>query len=255
MEMQRFLRERLTQINFVHESNMDWHQMAFVEELKNDGKEQVVCTECNESAVVGPTLKCKTCQYLCHVSCFDESTIKFHFGHRHDDQLIFTEELKNEDGKEGVVCMACGEQVDGPGYKCSTSECNFQLHKSCAMLPRQKCHPSHPNHILILMPSRQYSSTCNACDARRRKDLDHMLQPEKSVDVMEMIKPGKYPYIKFGRSYKSEKHEHPLTFVRKTKDSAPCDACGKIFDAVAIECTQCKFIVHCWNPECLQKYK
>jgi hypothetical protein len=60
--------------------------------------------------------------------------------------------------------MACDEQVEGPGYKCSTSECNFRLHKSCAQLPRQiQCHPSHPNHVLILSLPRLNSSNCNAC--------------------------------------------------------------------------------------------
>ncbi|XP_059428442.1 uncharacterized protein LOC132162193 [Corylus avellana] len=340
MEMQLFLRERLKRINFSH--GRDWHPLTFVEELKIDGKEQVVCTKCNESAVVGPTFKCNACPYLRHVSCYDKSTFKFHFGRRHDnDQLMFTEELKNDDGKEGVVCMACDEQVKGPGYKCSTSECNFRLHKSCAQLPRQiQCHPSHPNHILILRHPRIASSICNACEILKHEGHQHSLSlpissnkncnacdhshtyskntqvfvcttcdfalgfecatlplvarhkndehplaltyaaennsGEYYCQICEKERDsnhwfyycvkydfpahlqcvlGKYPYIKFGRSYKSEDHQHSVTFVRKTKDSPPCDACGKTFNGMAIECNQCMFNVHYWEDECLLKYK
>jgi hypothetical protein len=62
---------------------------------------------------------------------------------------------------------------------------------------------------------------------------------------------GKYPYIKFGSTFTFEYfHDHPLTFVPKTESSPPCDACGKTFDGLAIECTQCKFNVH-KDRECL----
>ena len=64
---------------------------------------------------------------------------------------------------------------------------------------------------------------------------------------------GKYPYIKFGRTYEDKNHQHPITFVRKTESSPPCDACGKTFDGMALECTQCKFNVHGLNSECMQK--
>jgi hypothetical protein len=43
MEMQLFLRETLRQDEFHHKSGDDWHRMKLVEELKNEGKEEVVC--------------------------------------------------------------------------------------------------------------------------------------------------------------------------------------------------------------------
>ena len=43
MEMQLFLREELRQRQRYHESGDDWHRMKLAEELKNEGKEEVVC--------------------------------------------------------------------------------------------------------------------------------------------------------------------------------------------------------------------
>jgi hypothetical protein len=68
---------------------------------------------------------------------------------------------------------------------------------------------------------------------------------------------GKYPYIKFGKTYKDEHHQHPFTIVQKTEYSPPCDVCGDCFDEVGLECTQCKLTVHprFGDPEkdCLKK--
>jgi hypothetical protein len=56
--------------------------------------------------------------------------------------------------------------------------------------------------------------------------------------------------INYGRTFTRIGHEHPLTIVQKTILSPPCDECGKSFVDEAIECTQCKFIVHKWCFYC-----
>jgi uncharacterized protein with PIN domain len=118
MEMELFLRDILRQQTFIHVDEGPHHQLKILEELKNDGEEEVVCALCNKPVLLGLAFKCKACPFLCHVSCFGEgelygSTLFFHFGGRHD-QLMLTEELKN-DGKEGVVCVVCNEKVEaGP---------------------------------------------------------------------------------------------------------------------------------------------
>lgn len=61
---------------------------------------------------------------------------------------------------------------------------------------------------------------------------------------------GNYPYINFGIAYAYENHQHPITFVEKTKFSSPCDACGNGFKDIALECTQCASTVH---RDCLSK--
>lgn len=62
----------------------------------------------------------------------------------------------------------------------------------------------------------------------------------------------KYPYIKFRKTFIFEDdHHHPFTFVPKTESSSPCNACGETFNSVALECTQCKFNIHC-NRSCVK---
>jgi hypothetical protein len=66
---------------------------------------------------------------------------------------------------------------------------------------------------------------------------------------------GRHPYIKYGRDFNWKVHQHPLNFVQRTKDSHPCDSCGEVFDEdVAINCTQCKFIVHL-RTQCMDKLR
>jgi hypothetical protein len=158
MEMELFLREILRTRTFSH---MPQHRLKIVEELKNDGNLKVVCVECNKPVILVLAFKCTACPFFYHVSCFGEterfkSTFLFHFGSRHDE-LMLTEEQKN-DGEEGVVCVVCKEKVEaGPRYKCSASECNFQVPASQIM------RPAAPGDAPPLAPkSHPYSSVANA---------------------------------------------------------------------------------------------
>lgn len=47
-----------------------------------------------------------------------------------------------------ITCLECLEPISGAFYHCQT--CNFILHKSCAELPLELQHPSHPKHTLLL---------------------------------------------------------------------------------------------------------
>jgi hypothetical protein len=101
----------------------------------------------------------------CHFSCLNAPTnykaLLFHFGFGHR-RLIFTEEVKS-DGKEDVLCLGCEKPVLGPGYKCSTSDCNLLLHQSCVELsPQIQQHPFHPNHTLVLVKP-ENKKYCNVC--------------------------------------------------------------------------------------------
>jgi hypothetical protein len=244
MEMELFLRETLRKETFYHTIGgdlADLHPLKFVEKLENDGKEEVVCVDCNKPVVLGLAFKCKACPYLCHVSCLGktmlfESTFYFHFGGGHD-QLMLTEELKN-DGKEEVVCVVCKEKVEeGPRYKCSASECHFQLHKSCAQLPRKMHHPSHPNHILILQLPRLYSSesNCNACDKRCDKCLFYKCE---ECDFIIDITCATRTQVK-----NTDGCQHAFVpFFKKIHFT--CEACGREGTDFASLCTICRLFIH-----------
>ncbi|XP_062166116.1 uncharacterized protein LOC133872572 [Alnus glutinosa] len=238
MEMELFLREILRRALFLDE---DDHPLKILEELKNDGKEEVVCVYCNEPVVLGLAFKCKICPFLCHVSCFKEtkylgSTFYFHFGGRHD-QLMLTEELKN-DGKEGVDCVVCKEKVEaGPRYKCSASECNFQLHKSCAQLPREMHHPEHPDHILILQFPTEYASkrNCNACRKSCGKRLFYKC--EECDFIIDITCATRTQVNNTGDC------QHTFVpFFRKIHFT--CEACGQEGMDFVSSCTICRLFIH-----------
>ncbi|XP_059462656.1 uncharacterized protein LOC132191581 [Corylus avellana] len=237
MEIELFLREILRQEKFSHTSGGGDHALKFLEKLKNDGKEEVICEDCKEPIVPYPAFKCSACRFICHVSCFGstrlyKSTFYIHFGRRHE-QLIFTEELKN-DG-EGVVCMVCKEKVEGPGYKCSASECNFQLHKSCAQLPCEMHHPLHPNHILILQRPSQFPNNCNAC----RKSFDTCLfyRCEEWDFVIDTTCANRTQV-----NNTSDCQHAFVPFFRKIHFT--CEACGREGTDFASSCTICRLLIH-----------
>jgi hypothetical protein len=239
MEMELFLRDILRQHTFRHRVQ---HQLKILEELKNDGKEEVVCVYCNKPVVLGLAFKCKVCPFLCHVSCFGEaerygSTFFLHFGGRHDE-LMFTEEQKN-DGKEGVVCVVCNEKVEaGPRYKCSASKCNFQLHKSCAQLPREMHHPSHTNHILTLQLPRLYfsdSTNCNACG--KRYDNGLFYKCEECDFIIDIICATRTQVKNI------DDCQHAFIPIFK-KIHFTCEACGREGMDFASSCNICGLLIH-----------
>ncbi|KAB1201468.1 hypothetical protein CJ030_MR0G003703 [Morella rubra] len=68
-----------------------------------------------------------------------------HFSHEHP--LLYNERLQNDRTRRD--CQGCLADIAGPNYSCK--ECKgFVLHKSCAELPQELQHPSHPKHPLIL---------------------------------------------------------------------------------------------------------
>ncbi|KAJ0234575.1 hypothetical protein HA466_0272880 [Hirschfeldia incana] len=68
--------------------------------------------------------------------------------------------------EEEIICSGCELDLIGAAFKCTKSECDYFLHKSCFELPRESRHKSHPGHPLTLLYSPSYQSstyTCNAC--------------------------------------------------------------------------------------------
>jgi hypothetical protein len=124
--------------------------------------------------------------------------------------------------------------------------CNFTLCFRCATLPLLASHKydEHPLKLTYTIEDKFREYYCLICEEKR--DQDHWFYYCEKCDFSAhpQCALGKYPYIKFGKTYKDEHHEHPFTFVRKTKYSPPCDVCNDHFDEIALECTQCKLTVH-----------
>ncbi|KAF8045215.1 hypothetical protein N665_5394s0002 [Sinapis alba] len=67
--------------------------------------------------------------------------------------------------EEEIICSGCDLDLIGAAFKCTKSECDYFLHKSCFELPRENRHKSHPDHPLTLLYSPPYESSAFTCDA------------------------------------------------------------------------------------------
>jgi len=67
--------------------------------------------------------------------------------------------------EEEIICSGCDLDLLGAAFKCTKSECDYFLHKSCFDLPRETRHKSHPDHPLTLLYSPPYESSTYTCDA------------------------------------------------------------------------------------------
>uniref|UniRef100_A0A1J3C7C1 DC1 domain-containing protein n=1 Tax=Noccaea caerulescens TaxID=107243 RepID=A0A1J3C7C1_NOCCA len=67
--------------------------------------------------------------------------------------------------EEEIICSGCDLDLVGAAFKCTKSECDYFLHKSCFDLPRETRHKSHLDHPLTLLYSPPYESSTYTCDA------------------------------------------------------------------------------------------
>jgi hypothetical protein len=203
---------------------------------------------------LGFSYTCDECKWPPHkldVQCCLIPEILEHEGHHHSLDLVirsFTE-----------TCNGCSRK--GVEFRCT--HCNeFTLCLRCATLPLVARYEYH-THLLKLSYTREDDSNeeyyCLICE-EERDHPDHWYYScvKCKFTVHSRCILGKNPCVSYGRTFIDEDHEHPLIIVQKTKHSPPCDACGKSFVDVALECNQCKFNVHPrngirWGDNCVRK--
>ncbi|KAM0980930.1 hypothetical protein ACFX2J_014049 [Malus domestica] len=172
-----------------------------------------------------------------------------HFSHPHP--LTFKEEKEND--RPPQVCNGCLEPVLGPHYACDT--CNsiyssyaskFNIHKSCAEVPREIHHPTHSKHPLIL--GKYHSRTCGVCNCHQRPRTGYILsylcsECDFCIDLKCASK----------WQNQNDGHKHNFTILRKPIQFT-CDVCGQGDDNLGYNsyiCKICQLIVHhecSWLP-------
>jgi hypothetical protein len=153
-------------------------------------------------------------------------------------------------------CRACDGSENTNGVFVCT-KCSFALGFECATLPLKAKYEYHPHllsltHVTAENDFEEYY--CLICEEERNSDHWFYYCAQCNFGAHPRCVVGRNPYIKYGRNLTRKYHRHPLNFVRRTKVSRPCDACGETFDGhVALGCTQCKSIIH-WTKECMDKW-
>ncbi|XP_010544531.1 PREDICTED: uncharacterized protein LOC104817156 [Tarenaya hassleriana] len=162
-----------------------------------------------------------------------------HPGHTHPLRLF-----KAKDEHE-VVCSGCELELVGPAFKCTKSECDYFLHKSCFELPRQTYHKSHPDHPLTLVHSPPYSQSIYTCDACGEYGTGFTYScSECQFDVHVGC-------VSLPETMERDDHEHPLTllYCSPYKDNVGdfvCDVCRETVpeNFWVYYCKECDYGTH-----------
>ena len=200
----------------------------------------VICDACN-LFTNGFTYECKLCCFSLDVSCSLIPENFTHVGHEHS--LILSSTTMDES------CSACNYKMKI--FRCT--KCEFTLDFGCATLPLTVKHRQH-EHLFTLRYTAEDKSGeyyCDICEEDRDSKFwfyycDECSFPAHPKCIFGEFLNSKYRdcrNIKFGSTYTSKIHQHPLTLARKTMDHDVCDKCGKFCNEVAYECATCNSII------------
>ena len=165
-----------------------------------------------------------------------------HFLHEHP--LVYKHARKGHD------CYMCREPVVGDSYSCIKCK-HFNLHKSCAELPRELHHPLHRKHPLVFIEERPYNyhRKCYRCKEYLWEWLPHF-----SCLICQIylhIKCASLPPLP--HTMEVEIHDHSILTLLQKLFKFTCDACGKFDKGTPYLCLTClAFWVH---PTCASLHR
>ncbi|KAG6646594.1 uncharacterized protein LOC122317308 isoform X1 [Carya illinoinensis] len=167
-----------------------------------------------------------------------------HFSHPHP-LLLNDDGLLEDDENYTHKCDFCWERLSfgTPCYTCKEGCKYFCIHKSCADLPHQLQHPSHPKHDPLTLSERKWdkeNQQCNNCG----RDLAWWWAYRYTCSRCEFYLCIKC--VSLSLTTKVDIHDHPLTLMQKLSQFF-CDHCEKEGNDMFYFCTTCSFTIH---PKC-----
>ncbi|OWM66987.1 hypothetical protein CDL15_Pgr000439 [Punica granatum] len=174
----------------------------------------------------------------------------------HEHALIFQELSESFHLK----CKICGFSVKGgPAYHC-IEYCEFFLHKSCAELPPEIQHPSHPQHPLVFSSCSSQRFRCygcrNALRGKRYQCYDCEIHLHAGCAAATLPPPKEEEEHKDEQKHKDKDHHeedmiehfahnHPLaSFHVDAPNYIRCWACERRISGRVYGCRACIFVLH-----------
>ncbi|KAG7968487.1 hypothetical protein I3843_08G157800 [Carya illinoinensis] len=194
----------------------------------------------------GLSYRCDDCRFQLDVPCSLIPTKFTHEGHQHALFLILSS------GNEGFgKCTSCGESRR---LLIRCADCEFSMDMECATLPLTTKYGHYEQPFILSYTVEDHNSAGYYCDiCEKERDPKHWFY--YCEDLQFAAHPrcilGDLPRIKFGRTYTYDVHEHPLTFVERTKYHPNCRACGHSEDPLIYVCDKCDHFV--LDNLCLKK--
>ena len=251
---------RCTQCNFLlhkscaelpHKKQHPFHQHHLTLKLRN--RNPTLCDACR-CKCNGFMYNCVKCSIDLDVSCtlISEPNMLTHIGHKHP--LIFSSTTNDE---ECSVCNSTGRM-----FRCT--KCEFTLDFRCATLPltiKSKLH-EHPFTLYCTVEDDSDEYYCDICEEERDpkywfyycEKCSYPAHPKCIFGGFLNTYFGDYRNIKFGTTYISTVHQHPLTLVQRTMEMPCCDKCGQLAgneigqpnNEITYLCATCNFSFHPW---------
>ncbi|KAB1202271.1 hypothetical protein CJ030_MR8G010105 [Morella rubra] len=178
---------------------------------------------------------CEDCNFDLDVKCGSISNVFTHDGHVHR-LILFTSGL--------YFCSGCNSATR---YGFSCDNCEFKLDFRCATLQHSASYEPHKHPFMLRYNAEDDSGEyyCDICEEEHDPKLWFYYCADCSYPAHPNCILGKFPYIKFGKTYTVDIHEHLLTMVQKTWDHPLCKICEDPCEDLTLECAKCNFSVHC----------
>ncbi|XP_059435587.1 uncharacterized protein LOC132168611 [Corylus avellana] len=232
-----FLHKSCVELPTIKSHPLHRHPLALLPEPRDVDK-YFVCNACRHNCN-GFVYHCDKCNFDLDVQCSSMPDIFKHEGHEH--RLILYSASNFE------KCSSC--DFGGQIFRCA--HCEFTLDFKCVTLPlTTKYGPYGQSFALCYKVEDDYDDEyyCDICEEPR--DPKHWFYYCGDIDFPAHPKCilGKNPLIKFGKTYKFDKHEHRLAFVDNSSKSIhpTCNECDVPCGDWTFECVKCNFNLHHW---------
>ncbi|KAG6640818.1 uncharacterized protein LOC122277554 isoform X1 [Carya illinoinensis] len=207
------------------------HPLIFIEEVKNEGKKDIICSGCNEP-ILGPAYKCSKCNFLLHQSCTQLPREIQHPLHPNDALILQAPSASSRCDACRRFCSRCFY------YRCDW--CNFDLDIKCASRWQSCPDKCHQHAFVPIMNQIQFA--CEACGVER-KDIAYL------CNICRLL--VHYDCTEFPRTIKITGHDHSLTLTYslhhvKEDHNIFCKLCYKKVNTkyAAYYCQRCSYLAH-----------
>ncbi|GKU97255.1 hypothetical protein SLEP1_g10424 [Rubroshorea leprosula] len=188
-----------------------------------------------------------------------------HFSHEHN--LILGDVVEDgrscEEGQEHFLFFdhkyegkcygpyGCDDYCTRRGFRCKDKKCSFTLDYRCLVLPKTARY-KHDDDALKLTYRDGHDLSqcyCDICEETRDPKwwFYHCAHCDVSAHLNCVL--WKSPFVKLGKPFRTDDHEHSVTLVKIDFYPPKCNKCGKpCRDDLSIRCTEpdCTYIFH-WN--------
>ncbi|GLU11033.1 hypothetical protein SLE2022_278050 [Rubroshorea leprosula] len=153
------------------------------------------------------------------------------------------------DHKYGGKCYGCDDYGCGHSFRCGDKKCNFALDYRCLVLPKTASY-KHDNHALKLTYRDDHDLSQCCCDiCEEDRDPKHWFYHCSDCNVFAHLDCvlRESPFVKLGKPFQIDGHEHPVTLVKIDFYPPECNFCSEpCRDDLSIQCTEpdCTYIIH-----------